>query len=194
MSVSQDSGSAWDVFHAESLELQRGLSTAAVRTALAGGSIRDDDLVRPAGTTSTWTRLADIPELTAASEIGLIPAPIPEPPPNKPQSGSEASPEAIQTGKGRVRPSADRQEVSDPNNSDDKSAMIANARASLPSKSTRDQLGGDDGDVSFPVLSGRPAEPAPVKITAPGLDSTAAPAWTWADDDEGEEDHDEIPS
>ena len=55
----------WDVFHADSLELERGLSTTAVRAALAGGALRDDDLVRPAGTTVAWARLADMPELAA---------------------------------------------------------------------------------------------------------------------------------
>jgi biopolymer transport protein ExbD len=55
----------WDVFHADSLELERGLSSDTVRTALAGGILRDDDLVRPAGTAAAWTRLGDLPELTA---------------------------------------------------------------------------------------------------------------------------------
>ena len=77
MSVSQDSGTAWDVFHAETLELQRGLSTAGVRAALKDGSIRDDDLVRPAGTTSTWTRLAEIPELSPVLRNRSRPSPTP---------------------------------------------------------------------------------------------------------------------
>ena len=54
---------SWDVFHADRLELERGLSTAAIREALARGELRDDDLVRPAGTTVAWARLADMPEL-----------------------------------------------------------------------------------------------------------------------------------
>ena len=55
---------SWDVFHADSLELERGLSTDAVRAAVAGGTLRDDDLVRPSGTTVSWARLGDLPELT----------------------------------------------------------------------------------------------------------------------------------
>ena len=56
----------WDVFHGDRLELERGLSTAAIREALARGELRDDDLVRPAGTTVAWSRLAEIPELIEA--------------------------------------------------------------------------------------------------------------------------------
>lgn len=54
---------SWDVFHADRLEVERSLDTAAVRQALARGDLRDDDLVRPAGTTVPWTRLADLPDL-----------------------------------------------------------------------------------------------------------------------------------
>ena len=54
---------SWDVFHADRLELERGLSAEAIRSALARGELRDDDLVRPAGTTVPWARIADIPEL-----------------------------------------------------------------------------------------------------------------------------------
>ena len=57
----------WDVFHADRLELERGLDTAAIRHALERGDLRDDDLVRPAGTTVTWSRLAEVPELTEAA-------------------------------------------------------------------------------------------------------------------------------
>ncbi len=53
----------WDVFHSERLEVERGLTTAALRAGLAAGAIRDDDLVRPAGTAVPWTRIADLPAL-----------------------------------------------------------------------------------------------------------------------------------
>jgi biopolymer transport protein ExbD len=66
----------WDVFHSERLEVERGLTTAAVRAGLASGAIRDDDLVRPAGTTTPWARLADLPGLPDDAP----PAPAPEPP------------------------------------------------------------------------------------------------------------------
>jgi len=53
----------WDVFHADRLEVVRGLSTASVREALAQDELRDDDLIRPAGTTVPWARIADFPDL-----------------------------------------------------------------------------------------------------------------------------------
>ena len=58
----------WDVFHGDRLELERGLTTSAIREALARGDLRDDDLVRPAGTTVAWTRLADMPQLLEPAE------------------------------------------------------------------------------------------------------------------------------
>ena len=58
----------WDVFHGDRLELERGLTTSAIREALARGELCDDDLVRPAGTTVAWTRLADMPQLLEPAE------------------------------------------------------------------------------------------------------------------------------
>ena len=69
-------------------------------------------------------------------------------------------------------------------------AEIAKASPSEPWKPAWLQLGGDADDVSFPVLSDRPADRAPVEVTRPEPDSTPAPAWTWAQDDE--EGQDEI--
>lgn len=54
---------AWDIFHADRLELVRGLSTEQVAAGLASGAIRDDDLARPSGTNTPWARIADLPEL-----------------------------------------------------------------------------------------------------------------------------------
>lgn len=68
---------SWDVFHSERLEVDRGLSTAQVRAALAAGDLHDDDLIRPAGTTIPWARLSDMPAL-------FEPEPEPEPPPPPP--------------------------------------------------------------------------------------------------------------
>ena len=70
----------WDIFHADRLELERGLSTQDIRAALARGEIRDDDLVRPAGTTIPWVRITDMPELMAPPpELPAGPdAPLPD--------------------------------------------------------------------------------------------------------------------
>jgi biopolymer transport protein ExbD len=59
----------WDVFHSDRLEVERGLSTSEVRAAVARGDLREDDLIRPAGATSGWTPLADMPALLAP-EVG----------------------------------------------------------------------------------------------------------------------------
>ena len=58
----------WDVFHGDRLELERGLTSSAIRDALGRGELCDDDLVRPAGTTVAWTRLADMPQLLEAPD------------------------------------------------------------------------------------------------------------------------------
>ena len=75
----------WDVFRSDRLEVERSLSTEAVRAALARGDLRDDDLIRPAGSTAPWARLAELPALTT---------PEPAPPPELPLD-SEQSFEAI---------------------------------------------------------------------------------------------------
>lgn len=53
----------WDIFHTDRLEAERSLSTEAVRAAVASGAIRADDLVRPAGSSASWARIGDTPEL-----------------------------------------------------------------------------------------------------------------------------------
>jgi biopolymer transport protein ExbD len=63
----------WDVFRSDRLEIERALPTEAVRAALARGELHDDDLIRPAGTTVAWARLADLPT--------LVEPPAPTPPP-----------------------------------------------------------------------------------------------------------------
>jgi biopolymer transport protein ExbD len=64
------------VFHSGRLEMERSLTTEAVRTALARGDLLEDDLIRPSGTTVAWQRLADLPDLhTAPSPAGAAPAP-----------------------------------------------------------------------------------------------------------------------
>ena len=71
---SEGSLANWDVFHADRLELERGLEPTAIRRAFERGELGDDDLVRPAGTTVAWSRLADMPELTEAAASAAVPA------------------------------------------------------------------------------------------------------------------------
>ena len=81
---------SWDVFHGDRLELERGLSTTAIHEALARGELRDDDLVRPSGTTVAWVRLADIPELLEHALSPSTPQSVAPPAPTS-QSGSPGS-------------------------------------------------------------------------------------------------------
>src|SRR5271154_7037628 len=77
--------STWDVFHGDHLELERGLTAAAILEALARGDLRDDDLVRPAGTSVAWARLAEMPELLGSAQpTADHPASPPAPGPTKP--------------------------------------------------------------------------------------------------------------
>ncbi len=69
----------WDVFHADRLEVERGLSAVAVRAALAAGALRDDDLARPAGSGAPWARLADLPDLLSEETPAAEPPPATDP-------------------------------------------------------------------------------------------------------------------
>ena len=71
----------WDVFRSDRLEIERALTTEAVRAALARGELHDDDLIRPAGTTVAWARLADLPT--------LVEPPLPPRPPTPPPADDE---------------------------------------------------------------------------------------------------------
>lgn len=81
--------SRWDVFLSDRLELRRGLSTAEVRAAWQAGEVRDDDLVRPAGSGEPWGRLADLSVLSEPEETSgpLVVEIDPEP-----ESGPEPDP------------------------------------------------------------------------------------------------------
>jgi biopolymer transport protein ExbD len=70
----------WDVFHADRLELERRRDASSIRLALARGELREDDLVRPAGTSLPWIRLDDVPELRAAPESGAVAEGVPAAP------------------------------------------------------------------------------------------------------------------
>ena len=157
----------WDIFHADRLELERGQSTQAVRSALARGDLRDDDLVRPAGTMVPWARIADIPELLA-----LAPEPASEP------------------GPAAHRPSAEIPRPAD--RLPDFEEIQPNLEEVIPppKKHHATELPGSSmTDVAFPVLE----EPEPRPLRAPGtpVPSASSPAWVWAEDDEDEDDEDE---
>jgi biopolymer transport protein ExbD len=71
--------SLWDVFRSDRLEIERGMTAEAIRSALARGELHDDDLIRPAGTTDPWARLADVPTVLEPSAETSVPRPGPAP-------------------------------------------------------------------------------------------------------------------
>ncbi|WP_165072828.1 biopolymer transporter ExbD [Paludisphaera rhizosphaerae] len=106
---------SWDVFYSDRLELARGLTAEEIRAGLAAGSIREDDLVRPSGTSVAWARVADVPELAAPPaaappppaaptkdvyEVEPEPEPEPEPPvePARRVPPVEDRPEPVESG------------------------------------------------------------------------------------------------
>jgi len=70
---------AWDVFHADRLEVERNLTDGQVRNALARGEVCEDDLVRPAGTAIPWARIVDLPGFL--DDLEPPPPTVAEPPP-----------------------------------------------------------------------------------------------------------------
>jgi biopolymer transport protein ExbD len=53
----------WDLFHLETMQVERGLTAEAVAAGLKAGRIGLDDLARPAGSSETWRRIAEIEAL-----------------------------------------------------------------------------------------------------------------------------------
>ena len=190
---------SWDVFHADSLELERGLSRDAIRAALAGGALRDDDLVRPAGTTAAWARLGDFPELVSSAGAEAAPsvkprdpAAPPEGPDRRGESRSTAieAPERIRPG--RVDSPPTQAEPSDFEVRADHLGTTPQPEAPTASTTTASppawlELGGEPDDVTFPVIPGRPDEPrSRAAASAPSRPEPEPPvpaAWDWPDDE-----------
>lgn len=195
----------WDIFHAESLELERELTTEAVRAAMAAGTLRDDDLVRPAGTTA-WTRLGDMPELSAPPAKASPAAPPPRPAKAPPSPPTASGPERISGSRPAAPvprpPSSDfeiRSDLPEPASRGD-APRAATATDDLPSSPLWRELGGEPGDVAFPVLPQPPGatnEPPSAPLDAIIEDdededddsspATEATAWAWDEDDEDEQ-------
>lgn len=83
---------AWDVFESESLSVRRSQSPAAIRQALDSGTLTEDDLARPAGTSTPWQRLGDV---IAAWPATGAPA-APEPPLPAPKAAPKAAEPSIE--------------------------------------------------------------------------------------------------
>lgn len=71
--------SSWDVFYSDRLEMARGLTAEEVRAGMASGTIREDDLARPSGTSEAWARVAEVPEFAEGAHEVEPPPPVDEP-------------------------------------------------------------------------------------------------------------------
>ena len=165
---------SWDVFHGDRLELERGLSTAAIRDALARGELRDDDLVRPAGTTVAWGRLGG--PSRADGTLAGPPLRPRRPTPVQPAAASRASRPARHR---RSHPAA--ASPVDPQQpgvgTSDFESWPTTMRRSTPAPTLRApdwfELSAESDDVAFPVIKDLPAEPSfddrgPSKPAPPG--------------------------
>ncbi len=175
---------SWDVFHGDRLEVERGLDAGAIRAAFSRGELRDDDLVRPAGTTIAWARIAQFPELTQAVDRpaeAASPPPAPvvaaSPPPAKKRK-QPAAPEPY------VPPEPSDFEVQ----SDD--FGVADLPFSPPATlraSEASELGAVS-DVAFPVINDQPAVTTPVAVDAKPFEPAPPGGWLWAEEVDEEED------
>ncbi len=98
----------WDLYRCESQAVERGLTTEALRDALASNDVRDDDLVRPSGRKAPWTRLRDVPALawpedrikariepslrSSLPPVGVLASEIDQPRPPSPDDSAVALP------------------------------------------------------------------------------------------------------
>jgi biopolymer transport protein ExbD len=84
----------WDIFHSDRLETERDLTSGTVRAGVASGAISPDDLIRPAGATTPWTRVGEVPSLGQAKPAAKpTPAPAPAPKREPPPPAARAKPE-----------------------------------------------------------------------------------------------------
>ena len=172
---------SWDVFHGDRLELECGLDAGAVRDAFSRGELRDDDLVRPAGTTIAWARLAEFPELTQA----LTPSPEPRPP-------APASPASTPPTTGRKQPAAT--EIYVPPNPSDYEVQSDDFGADLPLapaatfRLSDEREPGVLSDVAFPVFNDEPDVPGPSAVHAKMHNPPPPGGQLWAEEADEEED------
>jgi biopolymer transport protein ExbD len=171
----------WDVFHGDRLELERGLTTSAVREALARGELFDDDLVRPAGTTVAWTRLADMPQLLEPAEPATAPNVQPPPPPVAARPSAPSSTGAT-GGRGDFE---FRSEDSGPNR------RLPPAQEATLRAPDWQPLPAELSDVAFPVIDDAPAGPIHPPAGSKTSQGPPAPETGWRWDDDGDDDLEE---
>ena len=164
----------WDVFHGDRLELERDLTTSAVREALARGDLLDDDLVRPAGTTVAWTRLADMPQLLEPAE----PPPAPDVRPPAPVAGQPPNPS----------PAAAAHDPGDFEFQIEDSTpvpRVPSAHEATLRATDWEPLAAEPSDVAFPVIADEPPEPKHPPASSKTSEPPSPSRWRW--DDEGDD-------
>jgi biopolymer transport protein ExbD len=175
---------SWDVFHGDRLELERGLDAGAIRDAFSRGELREDDLVRPAGTTIAWARLAQFPELLQA--LATAPELAPEAPPVAPSVLLITSPNPIAP-----------TEFYEPPEPSDFEVRSDDFGVDIPFASPAAQRGSDGleigvrSDVAFPVIKDQPVGVTPFAVPAE-LHEPALPGRLWAEEVDEEEDDDDF--
>lgn len=167
----------WDVFHSDRLEVERGLTTAEVRAGIASGSVTDDDLIRPAGTSTPWGRIGDMPALLEAEPTPTVPVVPPPHAPAAPEPPEQAAP---------VTPHSSFFEEAEFPVIDDEEVVELEDEASSDSKTLKTGWGDTYGELDLRL----PAQPHDAESqTDDGPDSDSFEMVTW-DDELDEEEYD----
>lgn len=188
---------SWDVFHADRLELERGITTDAIRDGLARGVLQDDDLVRPAGTNVAWGRIGDfaellVPRTAPAQGQGPSAAPPLVPPAQaQPAESPSRAPGAEATQLPLGQPAAAHPQHPGAGTSDFE--VVAEEQfpnpEPVPTLRAPDwlELRAESDDVAFPVIKDEPGDPG---RGDQGPEKPSAPAWNWEQDDADGDDND----
>ncbi len=151
---------------------------SAIREALARGDLRDDDLVRPAGTTVAWARLAELSEV-----LDSTPTPSDQP-------ASPPTPFPTHAAQPTSTPTTDLPGDFEIQAADSAESPVPSIESPLPIQE-RFTLR-PDSDVTFPVINDIPAE---VKFLPGGSSKPVLPGsggWVWAEpDDEADEEEED---
>jgi biopolymer transport protein ExbD len=167
---------SWDVFHADRLEVERALEVAEIRHAFACGDLRDDDLVRPAGTTVAWLRLADLPELAEAAPA------LAEPAKGPPATARVQVPQPAAVSP----PELSDYEVE----SDDFGLDFSDSPATLRAPDFVELR--VDSDVAFPIINDQPEAPSAGVRAPKDFEPNPPGGWLWAEEvEEDDEDFDD---
>ncbi len=168
----------WDIFHSDRLELERAVSTETIQLGLKSGSLYEDDLVRPAGTTNPWARIGDFPELVKPPKVAA------------PAKAADAVLPEARSQKSALAP----KKRGDFEDQADAAASSASPFAPTIASPEWVAVGMDPDDITFPVIREReaPSSSEPLSQAIPAAKRPEPPAWIWEDDDdEGDEDEDQ---